>query len=364
MDKLITDAIQGGKYVVIDDAPLKSMTLLDAPITVEFDASVCKSVYCWSTDQCSCTTRGKIEFHIFPQGYMPELSINGVIHRYHYRKVLTRKQLIIADSEDLYQSYKWYMTYKDSKPPSDTRRKVYKWNSSYGNWCKSGTYRDTTVDCIVGLEEVYNAILQDVQILTSKKDMLSTLGMSSSVNVLLESKPGMGKTSLIRALATTLNEHIHTITSSAINSTTPDVIFKQHCKSGSISIYVFEDFDRYLNTVGQEQMASLLNALDGVENMPPSLRIFTANTHINGKKMEAFLSRMRRRVSIDEHPHAAYRRSISIIFPEKDKKLMETLVLFFSQRKFTMRQVNNLLCASIVYDDPVSYIMNSVTQSK
>jgi hypothetical protein len=63
-------------------------------------------------------------------------------------------------------------------------------------------------------------------------------------------------------------------------------------------------------------MASLLNALDGVENMPPSIRIFTANTEISSEKLEAFLSRMRRKYTIDKHPVAAYERSISIIYPQ------------------------------------------------
>lgn len=365
MDQLITVSIQNGYYVRMQNADRIGISTIEKPTVIEFDSCACESVYGWTLEQCSNTVKGKIRLHTFPEGYMPVLNLNGVKYEYHhpYGENAAMKQLVIADSEDLYKAYTWYLHNKNNRPASPYRREVYKWDNDYRRWIKSGLYRDTSIDCVVGLEQTYRAILQDIDILHEKREMIEKLGMSPSVNILLESKPGMGKTSLIRALSTALNEHIHTITVSALTNTTPDAIFKQHCISTKINIYVFEDFDRYLNTAGQDQMASLLNALDGVENMPPSLRIFTSNTTIKGELMGAFLSRMRRKIVIDHHPLDAYHRSISIVFPEKDNHFRDTLSSIFIKKKLTMRQVNNVLCASIVYEDPISYISSCDTET-
>lgn len=205
--------------------------------------------------------------------------------------------------------------------------------------------------------------MKDVQILTEGRSIIDSLDMTPSCNYLLESRPGMGKTSLIRAICTTLNVPMHTITASSMKNSNPESILGSTKDGDMISVYVFEDFDRYLESSKEEQMASILNALDGVANTPISLRFFTANRSIRGKRMEAFLSRIRRHIILDHHRPDAYDHSINIVFPAMDQTSKAQVRDLFLGADLTMRVANHILCASMVYDQPMDYIKKTIQDS-
>lgn len=364
MNIVIENALTSGKFLLLEKNRYDCPTLSDKPLIVDFDSSVCRTIPTWKEGDCRIDVKGRIEHHIFLDGYVPELEISGTKFTYHHDSVdgsPPQLMFTISDSEDLFDAYEWWRQHKNDKPAEKENRFVFKYDDRYRQWVNSGTYRDTSIESVVGLEDTYRALLADIQLLTDRREMIEKLGMSPSVNALLISKPGMGKTSLIRALATTLNVHIHTISSDALVASSPDKIFSTYARhDGRLIMYVFEDFDRYLSSMGTKQMASLLNAIDGVENMPMSLRIFTSNSTIEGTELEAFLSRMRRTITIGMHPRAAYERSIRIVFPEKaeNELYVRELCDFFLRNGLTMRQTNNLLCASVVYPDPLEYILS------
>lgn len=173
----------------------------------------------------------------------------------------------------------------------------------------------------------------------------------------------MGKTSLIRAVCTALNVGMHIIDVDAMMSSNPEEIFQKTTNSNKISVYLFEDFDRYLDTAKDEQMAGLLNALDGVETMPSSIRFFTANSHISGEKMEAFLSRMRRNITLPSHNLDAYLRSIRTVFPSLNQEEQDQIAHLFSVKDITMRVANQILCAAMIYDEPTNYILTAISDT-
>lgn len=206
---------------------------------------------------------------------------------------------------------------------------------------------------------IYLAILSDTELLTTRSDILEKLGLSPSINYLIGSAPGMGKTSLIKCIATTLNVDIHVIDHKAITSSDPSLIFGSSRSRDNINVYIFEDFDRYLKSSKSEQMASLLNALDGVEKMPPSLRFFTTNSKIVGEEFKAFYTRMRRIINFTNHSDEAYSRSINIVLGSIPYG--EQLIQSFRDNSISMREANQLLVSSLLQDNPLQYILHNIT---
>lgn len=80
-------------------------------------------------------------------------------------------------------------------------------------------------------------------------------------------------------------------------------------------------------------MASILNALDGVAEMPMSIRFFTTNRSIQGERMEVFLSRI---------------RSINTVFPTMDQASKDHIKALFIGSDITMRVANQILCSTIL----------------
>lgn len=362
LSSAIEESIIQGKYVeVVDTVDKQGISIVSRCKSISFDSKVCATVPTWSEKDCKSDVSGKIYMMIFPKGYVPEIKLDDTVFKYKhpYHDSPPSLMLIISDTKALYDAWQWYRVHKDDKVPSQKIRDIYKWIPSYGNWHHAGTYRDTHISCIVGMEKVYESILKDIDMLQKRRDIIDKLGMTPSLGYLLISKPGMGKTSIIRAICTHLNIPMHTVTHDALKGFSPENIFskaKGRTSKESISAYLFEDFDRYLNTAGEEQMASLLNALDGVENMPVSIRFFTSNSFISGKKMEAFLSRMRRTIIIPMHEKDAYIRSIRIVFPSMDEKGVQDITTLFYEKGITMRIANHILCASMISDNPLESI--------
>lgn len=360
LSQFIEKSTKGGKYVQIVNNMIElSISIIPVRNTFSFDAKVCSLVPTWTKKMCRDDISGEICFIAFPSNYMPDLVLDGVKFEYYppYNDTIYG-MLVISDTKDLYDSYRWYQEHQYDLATPTKIRSIFKWSSSHSEWNHTGSYRDTDISTIVGLESIYRSILKDIDLIQNRKDLLDKLGMIPSLNYCLYSRPGMGKTSLIRCVCTHLNAPIHLITHNALKSHSPEKVFSMS-KGNALSVYVFEDFDRYLDTAGEEQMASLLNALDGVENMPSSIRFFTSNTVITGKKMEAFLSRMRRNISLPSHGSEAYMRSINIVFPEMEQEGKNKILEYFHRLQYTMRVANQILCASMISDNPIQSILHS-----
>jgi len=221
-----------------------------------------------------------------------------------------------------------------------------------GNWMKNGMYKNTNITNLPGLESIYHDILADIDINSKRADLLSSLDMNPSLNYLITSKAGMGKTSLIRAICTAIKTDIHIIDHDAMNTGRIENIFNV-----DTTVFLFEDLDRYLMNAKKEHITNLLNILDGVEIMPMSIRIFTSSERI---QEETFLTHMRRCIVLNTHSVEAYKRSISLIFPHMYDDDIDNLVDIFSSNNISIRVVNQLLCSALVHNDPIKYIENTL----
>ncbi len=370
MQDIIDQAIAQRKYVNVHRVKsyMKGYNCITGsrnPTKIEFDASVCRQVFQWNEEVCDGSSKGEIWLYRFPNGYMPTIHIDRDEYAFNAPPSMDRGKdkhvLVVADSYALFKAWSWYSIHKDDLPPSNVIRDVYHWDPDYGSWRHRGVYRDSNINSIVGLQDAYDHIMKDVTMLLNRKDIIGALDIAPSCNYLLESRPGMGKTSLIRALCTKLNVSMHVITADTMKKSNPERIFSTTIdRNHSPSIYLFEDFDRYLDGSKEEQMASILNAMDGVADMPISIRFFTANTSIEGPKMEAFLSRIRRRIALKEHVVQAYERSINIVFPSMDQTSKDTIRNLFHENNITMRVANHILCSVMVDLEPLECIIKAV----
>lgn len=355
MDFVIATAIREKRYVNIHEAMVAEY--VGMTYRIYFDTNECDVIHGWNGNRCA----GNIELYLIPKGYLPKLTIDGNIYHYIDRKSHdTNMMLVVADSKDVFDAWVWYQHHKNDKPPSTIIRDVYSWSLNCDRWYVSGTYRSTSIESIVGLDGTYHDILSDIDILLNKRDIINSLDMTPSCNYLLESRPGMGKTSLIRAICTYLNVPMHTVTAKAMMQCDPSLLLSSPGKS-KVSVVLFEDFDRYLKISKEEQMESILNTLDGVADMPITVRFFTTNSSIDSPKLEAFMSRMRRHIIMEKHNIDAYAHSINIVFPSMDDDQKKHVGTLFSNADITMRVANQILCASMVYQKPLAYIEKAIS---
>lgn len=363
IEHIIDEALKLGKKFDVININLGERPLLDKVHVEQWDPEVCKNVEYWyeTLRPTLCSSKGDIDFYRLS-------STSYVTFRVKYKNVEYEYEgqnhyLVITDDLTRSTNYKWYIDNKDRPKPSIQRRAIYKWNTGNGRWNEKSKYTSAYIDNYIGITDPYNDILADADFLKSRSDILTKLGLSPSINYLISSAPGMGKTSLIKCIATSLNVDIYVIDHKAIESSDPCSLFSTiNNDDNHINIYIFEDFDRYLKSSKSEQMASLLNALDGVEKMPPSIRFFTTNSKIVGEEFKAFYTRMRRVIHFDSHPDDAYSRSINIVLghTEQEKDIIQT----FKDNSITMREANQLLVSSMLYPNPLEHIHHDIVLRK
>lgn len=186
-------------------------------------------------------------------------------------------------SREAYYEFKQLLidTYQKHFPKAiETGTPIY--NYGIHGWQKTGSINSYTSDCLVGYQDYLSDIEQTIKIHIDNMELLTSIGEARSLNFTLHGPPGVGKTTLIKTVASTMHipvcmvkpDHVNT---DAITQILNPVINGNPSKT---VIVVFEDFDRFLtrNQAATEScMSQLLNALDGFEDNANVIRFFSAN---------------------------------------------------------------------------------------
>lgn len=134
-----------------------------------------------------------------------------------------------------------------------------------------------------------NIILNNLNKFINKEEWYLNLGIPYQYGILLHGKPGVGKTSLIKAIASQLNYNIYYLTPNKISN-----IEKALSAVPEKSIVVIEDIDtnslvhtrgsnkksadeNFIEQMAQISLSDVLNALDGLCNTHGRLLICTTN---------------------------------------------------------------------------------------
>lgn len=207
----------------------------------------------------------------------------------------------------------------------------YKYDGTY--WDESSSWDKCDGSMYPELQQYHNKI---IKYMNDSKELRSKLGMSSMISVGLISQPGMGKSTLIRMLATTLEKELNIVENkSDYNFINLD------------GILIVEDYDRY-DDDSKIRLEQAINELNSYTNTEMPLIIYTSNTCLPILDLT---------FKFEGHSRETYKRSVDIIFDDGNDRLVDALY----NSKISMREANALLCAAYSSKGcPVDYIKKNI----
>jgi hypothetical protein len=158
---------------------------------------------------------------------------------------------------------------------------LYRFNVGHATWYLETSYKYKNDTELVGYESYLASIEKDINNLEKHNDFLESIGESKSLNYLLYGPPGVGKTTLIRTLASKYNLPVFIVNATGINCQyLPRVMnpVVSGTNENQQKILLFEDFDRFLEDDKIDTMMStILNSMDGFDDKGKVIRVFTGN---------------------------------------------------------------------------------------
>lgn len=215
---------------------------------------------------------------------------------------------------------------------SMTKLPIYKFDTRANLWIKSSYYEAKPPEQLVGFDHYIEVITNAIDNFISHVDFLKKVGEMKALNFLLYGNPGMGKTSLIKLIATKYNAPICIVNPLDTSVKHIDRILNPNISSqdySSIIILVFEDFDRFLSDQdGEKIMNLLLNGIDGLSNSFSRniVRFFTGNDCKIVLKNKALINRMSHKFSFANPSREMYKSKMEQLFSfhrSYDEKLAE-----------------------------------------
>jgi mitochondrial chaperone BCS1 len=162
---------------------------------------------------------------------------------------------------------------------------------NYVNFWESTNKEKRSVDTVFLPDKIMESIDKEVSDFIADEEWYKNLGIPYHIGFLLESEPGNGKSSCIRAIASKYDKSIYKIslTGKDYDDNKLSLMFASISENSIISI---EDVDcLFDNREGKESkvtMSGLLNAIDGIDS-PHNFILFMTTNH--GEKLDPALIR-------------------------------------------------------------------------
>lgn len=207
-------------------------------------------------------------------------------------------------------------------------------------WCKLNKQYKRKIDTLCFNDNEHFKLLDKIKQFTKKEteNEYRSFGIPYKMNVLLEGLPGTGKTSLIYAIASTLNMNIAMVSFDA--KMTDISLMRAIKKTPENSILVFEDIDVLFkerkdnDTNSGISFSGLLNCLDGVCSSYGQIVFMTTNFCCN---LDVALKRPGR-VDYSLHFDYATKKQKQLLFDKffpKEKELKKSFIKEISRLKLT-----------------------------
>lgn len=215
--------------------------------------------------------------------------------------------------------------------PRETDLNIYAYKD---DWDVISTINKRPLSSVILRKDIKDGLVQNMQYFISNKDWYITRGLSYKQTYILHGKPGTGKSSTIKALASHFNRNICIIDITSLGNAGFEKAMASVPKN---SIVLIEDFDscRALHsrdtgetdkTNGMAELvevlslSKVLNVLDGVVGLDDTMVFLTTN-HLD--KIDAAMTRKGRVDYIYEIPYledAEVKEYIKLMYPDSEEQ--------------------------------------------